>query len=225
MTLLNSRTIALSRTAIQNLSRGRVPPALNKFLHASRIAAESRCPSCNQLLATPLPACTHCWHISAVPPSASYHGILGLQDTSNPFAIDTAALKRNFRRAQTAKQDLAQALSSFVNEAYQRLLRPLTRAEYILETNNHPLTEDDKLEDLFFVSEVMEAREAIETAQTREDVEAVQKLNHARINDTVKEIELLVAERNWLMLKEATIRLKYLNGIDRAAQDYLHAHP
>ncbi|KAJ8455724.1 hypothetical protein ONZ45_g18874 [Pleurotus djamor] len=131
----------------------------------------------------------------------------------------------NTQHHTQTKQDLAQALSSFVNEAYQRLLRPLTRAEYILEANNHPLTEDDKLEDLFFVSEVMEAREAIETAQTREDVEAVQKLNHARINDTVKEIELLVAERNWPMLKEATIRLKYLNGIDRAAQDYLHAHP
>ena len=39
------------------------------------------------------------------------------------------------------KQDVAQALSARLNNAYQTLLYPLSRAEYILELNQLPMSE------------------------------------------------------------------------------------
>ena len=57
------------------------------------------------------------------------------------------------------KQDVAQALSAQLNNAYQTLLYPLSRAEYILELNQLPMSESDQVNDTTFMSHVMDARE------------------------------------------------------------------
>lgn len=41
-----------------------------------------------------------------------------------------------------------------------------------------------------------------------------------KISDMIDEIETLIEAKDWAAVKEATIRLKYLEGIERAA----HAH-
>lgn len=51
-----------------------------------------------------------------------------------------------------------------MNEAYNSLLHPLRRAEYILEQNGVPISENDQLDDLDFISEIMEVRESIDEA-------------------------------------------------------------
>jgi len=63
------------------------------------------------------------------------------------------------------KQDLAHALSSRVNEAYQTLLNPLARAEYILQLNGHSISEHDQVHDLEFMSKIMDARELIDDTE------------------------------------------------------------
>lgn len=75
------------------------------------------------------------------------------------------------------KQDIAHSLSSLVNSAYQRLLKPLARAEYILERNGHPMSEEDKLDDMIFISQVMEAREEIENADNPVSIQAIRDEN------------------------------------------------
>lgn len=59
---------------------------------------------------------------------------------------------------------MAHTLSSRLNEAYQTLLRPLARAEYILERNGYSLSERDQVDDMAFMMEIMEARETIDEA-------------------------------------------------------------
>lgn len=71
------------------------------------------------------------------------------------------------------KQDVAQALSAGVNEAYQCLLKPLSRAEYILGQHHIFLSEKDQVDDLEFMSEIMEARETIDDAEDGEEVSAL----------------------------------------------------
>jgi molecular chaperone HscB len=71
------------------------------------------------------------------------------------------------------KQDIAQALSARVNEAYSCLLKPLSRAEYILARHHIPISEKDQVDDLDFMSEIMEARETIAEAQDEDDVSAL----------------------------------------------------
>ena len=68
------------------------------------------------------------------------------------------------------KQNTAQALSARVNEAYSCLLKPLSRAEYILARHHIPISEEDQVDDLDFMSEIMEARETIAEAQDGDDV-------------------------------------------------------
>ena len=69
------------------------------------------------------------------------------------------------------KQDVAQALSSHINEAYQGLLTPLTRAEYLLECHRLPISEADQLDDIDFISKIMHVREQIENAVSLNEVQ------------------------------------------------------
>ncbi|KAF9076295.1 hypothetical protein BDP27DRAFT_1159541, partial [Rhodocollybia butyracea] len=192
------------------------------------------CPSCSQPLPTSLPACSNCWNIWSLPADTSYHEIFSLPKESNPFVIDANALKQKFRQMQATchpdtwatqgqdKQDAAQALSSAVNHAYQTLLQPMPRIEYILTLNGNPLSETDTLEDesdkfLDFMMNIMMAREEIESAETREQVEPVLERNQEMMDETLKQIEGLVEEKKWPEVKRASVRLKYLDGIRKAA--------
>lgn len=75
------------------------------------------------------------------------------------------------------KQDIAQALSARLNGAYQSLLNPLSRAEYILELNQLPMSESDQVNDLAFVSHVMDARETIEDGEDESEIMTLAKEN------------------------------------------------
>ncbi len=137
------------------------------------------------------------------------------------------------------KQDIAQAISARLNGAYQSLLNPLSRAEYILELNQLPMSESDQVNDMTFMSHVMEAREIIEDGEDESEIVALAEENDgvcvlrktcrdgnkfnniARIKETVAEIERLVGEQNWVRVKEETIRLRYLEGIRRAVNKWL----
>ncbi|KAF8216239.1 hypothetical protein K438DRAFT_1560441 [Mycena galopus ATCC 62051] len=188
----------------------------------------TRCSSCSQSLPTPLPACNRCGSISPIPPSTSFHDIFALPSRPNPFVVDTALLKRRFREAQAAchpdswaskgqhKQDIAQNLSSQVNEAYNSLLHPLRRAEYILEQNGLPMSENDKLDDLEFISEIMEARENIDEAADEDELARMVDENTAKIEETVGILERAVGAQEWASAKDAAVRLKYLEGIGAA---------
>ncbi|KAF4605219.1 hypothetical protein EYR40_004002 [Pleurotus pulmonarius] len=229
-------TLGRFRSPVSHLRIGESlrSPVAGYSTRAERIPR--KCPSCHQPLATSIPACTNCWFIAGLPSDISYHELLGLPEDTNPFSVDTTALKSNFRRAQQichpdswaskgeGKQDLAHSLSSLVNSAYQRLLKPLARAEYILERNGHPMSEEDKLDDILFMSEVMEAREEIENADTPVLIQAIRDENRGKIADILDEIEALVEAKDWAAVKEATIRLKYLEGIERAAHAHEEAH-
>jgi len=160
------------------------------------------CPSCSSPLPTPLPACTTCWYISPLPSTVTLHEIFGLPSHPNPFIVDISNLKQRFRESQAIchpdswaskgsvrfkvyvaftcsklhpkhKQDVAQALSARVNEAYQCLLKPLSRAEYILERNQHPISENESLEAMEFITEIMKERERIDDANGPEQLMAI----------------------------------------------------
>ncbi|KAK7064230.1 adaptin N terminal region-domain-containing protein [Favolaschia claudopus] len=169
----------------------------------------------------------------------SFHDIFALPSRPNPFVVDTVLLKRRFREAQAVchpdswaskgqvrvaikfsrhKQDIAQSLSSRVNEAYNSLLHPLHRAEYILDQNGLPLSEDDKLDDMEFISEIMEARENIEEASDEEELASIVDENRGpvKIEETVAKLENTIGKEEWASVKDAAVRLKYLEGIEAA---------
>ncbi|KAG5635572.1 hypothetical protein H0H81_010757 [Sphagnurus paluster] len=168
----------------------------------------------------------------------------------NPFVIDVAILKQRFRNAQAQchpdswaskgsnKQDIAQALSARINEAYQSLLNPLSRVEYILQQHHVPVSETDQVDDAGFMAEIMEARETIEEAEDGSDVENLLKQNTGEfilynafddvdqffhtgeIERTLEEIEARVGQEQWSDVKKAAVRLRYLQGVARAGKKW-----
>ena len=68
-------------------------------------------------------------------------------------------------------------MSARVNHAYQTLLDPLSRAEYILERNHVPISEGDHAEDMMFMAEIMEARETIDEAEDSSQVHELYEEN------------------------------------------------
>ncbi|ESK86656.1 hypothetical protein Moror_9717 [Moniliophthora roreri MCA 2997] len=189
------------------------------------------CPNCSQPLPTALPACTKCWSISQISSQSRHHDLFQLPYNPNPFIVDESFLKRQFRQSQAIchpdtwvskgsdKQDAALQLSSRINQAYQTLLNPLSRIEYILDLNGIPMSETDKVEDMEFLGDIMTAREEIQTAESRDEVAHVIQENQDKIEETMEEIGQLVENKEWQKAKEAAIRLRYLDGIRRAARE------
>lgn len=188
------------------------------------------CPVCSAPLPSPLPACTKCWNLFALPQDLTHHGLFGLSYDPNPFVIDLPQLKRKFIQAQAVchpdawasknpeKLQVAQALSARVNNAYQTLLHPLARAEYILERNQLPVSENDKVDDIAFMTDIMEAREVIEDSRSLDEIEDIIDKNNQSISETIKELEAFVLGKDWDAVKASAVRLRYLEGIQRAAK-------
>jgi molecular chaperone HscB len=68
-----------------------------------------------------------------------------------------------------------------VNAAYKALSSPLHRIEYILQRNGFNIEEVDQLEDLEFISEIMEVREEIEAGDI-ERIYALEEDNHSEMH-------------------------------------------
>ena len=103
------------------------------------------------------------------------------------------------------------------------------------------MSESDQVNDMAFMSHVMDARETIEDGENETEIVTLAEENDgvlcfektcrdgnkfnnnntARIKETVAEIERLVGEQNWVRVKEETIRLRYLEGIRRAVNKWL----
>ncbi|TFK30454.1 Co-chaperone Hsc20 [Coprinopsis marcescibilis] len=229
-----SRTLvyhARSSSRIQCLALA--APSRRRFTTSATQSRQRNCPNCGKPLSSALPACNSCWRIFVLPNDVSHHALLGIPYEPNPFVVDIPTLKRNFRRAQSVchpdswasknpgQQDSAHALSARVNQAYRSLLDPLARAEYILERNNVSVSETDQVQDVAFMSEIMEIREEIEEAEDNEQVEAMLEQTTDKISSTVDEIESLVGTKEWNGVKAAVIKLRYLNGILEAAKRWL----
>ncbi|KII94374.1 hypothetical protein PLICRDRAFT_36637, partial [Plicaturopsis crispa FD-325 SS-3] len=205
-------------------------PSLNKPAN-SRKGPPPRCPQCDAPLPSPLPACPKCAFI-AVPRTATYHSLFDLPYEPNPFVVDAARLKAQFHVAQRVchpdvwagkgKQDASSELSTYVNEAYQTLLDPFRRAEYLLRLHDIEVSETDQVEDMDLLMSIMEAREEIETAGPDDAalVQDVARKNQEQIDKLCATIERLVGEEDWVGVKDATVRLKYLQSIQTAARKW-----
>lgn len=141
-------------------------------------------------------------------------------------------------------QGVAVELSSIVNKAYGTLLNPYTRAEYIMQLEDIHISESESLDDPELILEIMEAREELESADSREDVERIREENQGiacdpeqfhvaeivlaeKVNLLIPELSAAVAAKDWDTVKNATVKLKYLQSISAAAEAWpsrVHDH-
>ncbi|KAI0689608.1 Co-chaperone Hsc20 [Cytidiella melzeri] len=221
-----------------SLCCSRAKPTFIRYLSGDASQPAIKCPSCSASLPTYLPACPSCFSIRRLPQDATFFDIMEVPGDMR-FDIDQDLLKRNFRRIQRVihpdkwsskgpeAQVLAADMSSMVNKAYQTLLNPYTRAEYILQLEGIEISESEGLQDAGLIMQVMELREALEEAENQEDVDEIRADNADNIRNTIEKISTFVESGNWEAVKKHAIELKYMQTIDAAAEAWpntVHDH-
>lgn len=112
-----------------------------------------------------------------------------LFDLPQSFALDAAQLDSQFRRLQNevhpdrfaaaseSERRLSLQMATQVNEAYQTLKNPLSRARYLLQLKGiDTLEESNTAMPVDFLMQQMDWREALEDAKTAGDTDALDAL-------------------------------------------------
>ena len=107
------------------------------------------------------------------------------------FRVDTSVLDQRYREAQArvhpdkyvqsgdTERRLSLQWATRVNEAYQMLKKPLSRAQYLLKIRNHPIDAENNLAmPSDFLMEQMEWREAVAEARAAHDTGELEALHH-----------------------------------------------
>ncbi|KAL7267006.1 hypothetical protein RUND412_010420 [Rhizina undulata] len=145
-----------------------------------------------------------------------------------PFSLDSRALRQEFLRLQQIHHpDLSRHAppsptsnkntSAILNKAYQTLLNPLARAEYILSLRGIEISEHDKSDatDQELLIEVLEANMEVDEAESVQELESAKARNEERWREDVGRLEALFKEENWEEAKKVCVRLRYWESVRR----------
>lgn len=143
------------------------------------------------------------------------------------FAIDAAELQQRYRKLQqtlhpdrfanASQRDklLAVQRTSQLNDAYQTLRRPLSRAEYMLELRGIDLQhEQQTLQDPEFLMAQMEWRERLEDLNSAADVLSAQTELDGEIKQLQTELESLIESEDNDAAANVVRKLKFMHKLD-----------
>ncbi|RMX08445.1 Fe-S protein assembly co-chaperone HscB [Corticibacter populi] len=132
------------------------------------------------------------------------------------FALDESELAARWKALQAqvhpdrfasgsaAEKRMAMQWSVRINEAYQRLRKPLSRATYLCELHGSPIgAEDNTSMPRQFLMQQMEWLEALDDAQNEQDVAPLEQEVEAARQTTVREVARLLDESgDWAQAAE-----------------------
>lgn len=148
--------------------------------------------------------------------------LLGL---SPQFALDAEAIERAFlerskmvhpdRFASASAAERASALlqARALNDAYQRVKKPVSRAEYLLAREGVTIGDNERLEPAM-IEQVLELREELALARQRGDragLEALQAQMRGRRVRAIDELAPLFAADDLAAVKRILISLRYID--------------
>ncbi len=146
------------------------------------------------------------------------------------FAQDNASIDARWKDLQrqahpdkfaaqgAAAQRVAMQWSVRINEAYQRLKDPLKRAAYLCELHQAPINaENNTAMPAAFLMQQMELREALDDAQSEDDLDAIQnQTNSLSEQQLVNIAKLLDTDKDYPQAAQAVRALMF---IARFSQD------
>jgi len=148
--------------------------------------------------------------------------LLGL---SPAYDVDSAALERAFferskalhpdrvASAPAAERVAALSRSRALNDAYQLIKKPVSRAEYLLALAGVTIGDNERLEPAFLM-EILELREELAEARAagrRERVEELQRAMKARRAAALDALPGLFAASDFQAIKHRLIVLRYIH--------------
>ncbi|KAI4178009.1 MAG: hypothetical protein LQ343_000093 [Gyalolechia ehrenbergii] len=169
---------------------------------------------------------------SGPPPSSSFH-------------IEPSKLRKEFLqlqaqahpdRHQGADKAKAEAASARINDAYKTLLNPLARARYLLSLRGVELGEDESIAgspsglsdegtggqkvDSEFLMDVMDVREEVEEASSREEVEEMKAKNNERKKASEDRLDELFKAGDIDSARRETVKLGYWVNVGTALEGW-----
>ncbi|XP_028400285.1 iron-sulfur cluster co-chaperone protein HscB-like [Dendronephthya gigantea] len=171
------------------------------------------CPSCN-VIQEPISDRTYFDLISCKP----------------SFDLDTQYLTEQFRSLQShlhpdkfslkseREQNMSSLQSSLVNEAYQVLLKPLSRGLYLLKLEGLSIEEGDTGSDVEFLSEVMEMNEMLESG-TEEMLRELRREVEGKLESYRENASEAFDKEDFLAAKEILSKMKYYDNISEQIRE------
>jgi molecular chaperone HscB len=145
------------------------------------------------------------------------------------FAQDRAALDAQWKALQAqahpdkfaaegaAAQRIAMQWSVRINEAYQRLQRPIQRAAYLCELNGAPINaENNTAMPAEFLMQQMELREALDDASTEENLDDISQQAAQILREMLSKAErLLDQSKDYPAAAQAVRALMFIEKFQR----------
>ncbi len=149
---------------------------------------------------------------------------------SNQFELDSQTLAEQFRQLQrrfhpdkfasASERDrlLAVQKAAQINDAYQTLKSPISRAEYLLAEQGFDIrAEQQTMSDPMFLMEQMELREQLEEIAESADAE-VQLFDFAQQVDKLFQVQIeqlkqLLTEQQWSVATDTVRKLKFISKL------------
>lgn len=121
----------------------------------------------------------------------------------------------NFATASERDRLMAVQQAAQINDAYQALKNPISRAEYLLTVNGYELeSEQQTMQDPMFLMEQMELREELEDIESASDAEDKLFDFETRISKTFKQeqrnLEAALGEEQWSIAADLVRKLKFV---------------
>ncbi|KAK4046215.1 molecular chaperone [Microbotryomycetes sp. JL201] len=195
-------------------------------------APSTTCPTCKAPLSNAVtPVCSTCSALLPPPPLST--SSFDLFDVPQQYSIDTALLKRRFLQFQQKvhpdlfsgqgdKEQWARVWSAKVNDAYKVLAEGRSRGEYLLTLSGVDIAEADGVTDPELLMEIMETREALEDAETEQDVASIRETNQANMKAAFEQLATVFdnGSPNLDEAKTLLIKLKYYENIDGVCREW-----
>jgi molecular chaperone HscB len=172
------------------------------------------------------PKALFCPTCKAVQPPAAIDHFARL-DLPRRFDIDIADLDRRYFALQrqlhpdrfasrsARERAVSQSQAVALNEAYETLKDPLSRAEYMLKLHGVDVNPDgcNTVRDPTLLMEQMERREALAEAETREAVDAIATETRGELDRGLKAASVAFEKHDLEAAEVEITRLKYLSKL------------
>lgn len=149
-----------------------------------------------------------------------------LFNTEEQFQINQKYLKDKFRQLQSLlhpdkfsykteeEKLISKDYSSLLNRAYNTLLTPMARAEYLLKLKGQKVEESETVNNPKFLMEIMELNEKVEEAGTDVDkLKILDKENKEVLEQLSNEITQHFKTDDIEKAKEKITKMKYFNSV------------
>lgn len=152
------------------------------------------------------------------------------------WTVDLRQLRQEYRKLQAVSHPDAQGSttnddSSTLNKAYHTLRQPLTRSQYLLQTQAHIDLSKDQVaseitqQDPELLMTVLDIHEQLESITTEEDLHQISKENKQRMERVQELLDDCYANHDFETAARLTIELKYWVNLDNAIKEWEPGKP